>query len=143
MTTTTLKAQALKIATREGLPIYNIDFKTASDILNEVAEHKLHMRLLSARGIFDLPSDSRLEILRLAKRYNIPYKEESINYRELREEVDSYRHLLIRAKKLNIDWIESDYEPVYLRQLIEEADHMGFQELELNRSFYREAIRLT
>lgn len=140
--TTTTKAKALRIAKEYSIPVYNVDCKSASDILNEVAEHQLHMALLDERTVFSIQGAAKRNLLKLAKRYNVPYSEDDVNSGALRNQIERYQDMLIRAKQLHIDWNESEYEPVYLRQLIEEAEHDGFRERESLRSFYRESIRL-
>jgi len=57
-----------------------------------------------------------------AYQYNIPYDVHNVNFFELSYKIDEYEELLGKAKDYCIDWDTSEYDPVYLRQEIEEQE---------------------
>ncbi|CAF2142796.1 unnamed protein product [Rotaria magnacalcarata] len=57
-----------------------------------------------------------------AYQYNIPYDVHNVNFLELSQKIDEYEELLKKAKDYCIDWDTSEYDPVYLRQEIEEQE---------------------
>ncbi len=57
-----------------------------------------------------------------ADQYNIPYNTYTVNFLELSYKIDEYEELLGKAKDYCIDWDTSEYDPVYLRQEIEEQE---------------------
>jgi hypothetical protein len=58
-----------------------------------------------------------------ADQYNIPYNAYTVNFLELSYKIDEYEELLSRAKGYSIDWDTSEYDPVALRQEIDEQEH--------------------
>ena len=57
-----------------------------------------------------------------ADQYNIPYNAYTVNFLELSYKIDEYEEVLKKAKDYCIDWETSEYDPVYLRQEIEEQE---------------------
>lgn len=51
-----------------------------------------------------------------------------MNFLELSQKIDEYEELLKKAKDYCIDWDTSEYDPVYLRQEIEEQEHKASYE---------------
>ena len=58
-----------------------------------------------------------------ADKYSVPYNAYTVNFLELSYKIDEYEELIKKAKDHCIDWETSEYDPVYLRQEIEEQEH--------------------
>lgn len=63
-----------------------------------------------------------------AYQYNIPYDVHNVNFLELSQKIDEYEELLKKAKDYCIDWDTSEYDPVALRQEIEEQERRASYE---------------
>ena len=63
-----------------------------------------------------------------ADQYNIPYNAYTVNFFELKQKIDEYEELLGKAKDYCIDWDKLEYDPVALRQEIEEQEHRALYE---------------
>jgi hypothetical protein len=63
-----------------------------------------------------------------ADQYNIPYDVHNVNFLELSYKIDEYEELLGKAKDYCIDWDTSEYDPVALRQEIEEQERRASYE---------------
>lgn len=138
--TTTLKEHAVRTAQDLNLPIDNINQKSACDIFHEVDMHKREMELLDERTVRVIQQAAERNLIRLAERYGISYDQDNINYSELRDKIEDYQFLLSRAKELGIAWEESDYDPVALKQSIEEIEHESFEENYRLRDWYHSVI---
>ena len=57
-----------------------------------------------------------------ADQYNIPYNAYTVNFLELKQKIDEYEELLKKAKDYCVDWDKLEYDPVHLRQEIEEQE---------------------
>ena len=57
-----------------------------------------------------------------ADKYSIPYNAYTVNFLELKQKIDEYEELLKKAKDHCIDWDKLEYDPVALRQEIEEQE---------------------
>jgi hypothetical protein len=57
-----------------------------------------------------------------ADQYNIPYDAYTVDFLELSYKIDEYEELLRKAKDHCINWDVSEYDPVALRQEIEEQE---------------------
>ena len=68
--------------------------------------------------------------------YNIPYKSYCENYYQLMLDIDKYEYLLEKAKDYCVDWDTSEYDPVALEQLIEEAEHNTYLHDQELRSYF-------
>ena len=66
------------------------------------------------------------EQIERANFYNIPYETYGDNYYQLMQDIDQYEYLLEKAKDYCVDWDTSEYDPVALKQLIEEAEHNAY-----------------
>ena len=51
-----------------------------------------------------------------------------MNFFELKQKIDKYEELLKKAKDHCIDWDIAEYDPVYLRQEIEEQEYKASYE---------------
>ena len=63
-----------------------------------------------------------------ADKYNIPYDVHHVNFLELSQKIDEYEELLKEAKDYCIDWDKLEYDPVALRQEIEEQERRASYE---------------
>lgn len=63
------------------------------------------------------------EQIRRAEQYNIPYNAYTTNFLELSYKIDQHEMLLERAKEYGIYWDISEYDPVALKQEIEENEN--------------------
>ena len=63
-----------------------------------------------------------------ADQYNIPYNAYTVNFLELKQKIDEYEELLKKAKDHCIDWDKLEYDPVALRQEIEEQERRASYE---------------
>ena len=63
-----------------------------------------------------------------ADKYSIPYNAYTVNFLELKQKIDEYEELLKKAKDHCIDWDKLEYDPVALRQEIEEQEHRALYE---------------
>jgi hypothetical protein len=79
------------------------------------------------------------EQIERASLYNIPYENYSDNYYQLMVDIDKYEYLLERAKDYCVDWDISEYDPLALEQLIEEAEHNAYLYDQELRSYYSQS----
>ena len=63
-----------------------------------------------------------------ADKCNIPYNVYTVNFLELKQKIDEYEELLKKAKDYCIDLDTSEYDPVYLRQEIDEQERRASYE---------------
>ncbi len=76
------------------------------------------------------------EQIERANFYNIPYETYGDNYYQLMQDIDQYEYLLEKAKDYCVDWDTSEYDPVALEQLIEEAEHNAYLHDQELRSYF-------
>ena len=76
------------------------------------------------------------EQIERARLYNIPYENYGDNYYGLMVDIDNYEYLLEKAKDYCVDWDTSEYDPVALEQLIEEAEHNAYLHDQELRSYF-------
>lgn len=76
------------------------------------------------------------EQIERANLYNIPYETYGDNYYQLMQDIDQYEYLLEKAKDYCVDWDTSEYDPVALEQLIEEAEHNAYLHDQELRSYF-------
>ena len=63
-----------------------------------------------------------------AFQYNIPFNIQNVNFLELSQKIDEYEELLTTAREQGIDWDVSHYDPVHLRQAIDDQESYYRQE---------------
>ena len=63
-----------------------------------------------------------------AFQYNIPFDLENINILKLEQQIDEYEELLNEAREQGIYWDISQYDPVHLRQAIDDQESYYRQE---------------
>jgi hypothetical protein len=75
-----------------------------------------------------MESERGQEIIAKAEMYGIPCDKDTLYYDwlDLIERVVEYESLLSQAKKYNIDWDGSEYDPAALRQTIENKRHVSY-----------------
>lgn len=72
-----------------------------------------------------------------ADRYNIPYGTAKPGVYALEDQIDEWENLLKAAKQHSIPWPENDYDPIGLKQEIEESERQAFwQQQSLHRNYY-------
>ena len=79
------------------------------------------------------------EQIERANLYNIPYKTYGDNYYQLMVDIDHYEYLLAKAKDYCVDWDISEYDPLALEELIEEAEHNAYVHDQSLRSYYSQS----
>jgi hypothetical protein len=68
--------------------------------------------------------------------YNIPYETYGDNYYQLMVDIDKYEYLLGKAEDYCVDWDISEYDPLALEQLIEDAEHNAYTADQELRSYF-------
>ena len=76
------------------------------------------------------------EQIERANFYNISYELYGDNYYQLMQDIDRYEYLLEKSKDYCVDWDTSEYDPVALEQLIEEAEHNAYLHYQELRSYF-------
>ena len=76
------------------------------------------------------------EQIERASLYNIPYENYGDNYYQLMVDIDKYEYLLEKANYYCVDWDTSEYDPLALEQLIEEAEHNAYLYNQELRSYF-------
>lgn len=97
--------------------------------LNNLESARKAMKLLDARLVLKenseihhqriLNSEKGKTLLAAAKKYDIPYNENDIDWLALGDLVKEYELLLKQAAEYNLDWDSKYYDPIGLEQLIE------------------------
>ncbi len=82
------------------------------------------------------------EQTRRARKYNIPFDANSVDYHELSRKIDEYEFLLDEAKRWDISWDIKIYDPVALEQELEEARARYWGETRAVRSDYYSSRRV-
>ena len=111
------------------LPKFHED-KTESLEIPESAKETFARIITRAKEAF---IEEQIERARL---YNIPYENYGDNYYGLMVDIDNYEYLLEKAKDYCVDWDTSEYDPVALEQLIEEAEHNAYLHDQELRSYF-------
>ena len=79
---------------------------------------------------------------RRARKYNIPFDAETVDYHQLSRKIDQYEFLLDEAKRWDISWDIKIYDPVALEQELEEARSRYWGETRAMRSDYYSSVRV-
>ena len=77
-----------------------------------------------------------------ARKYNIPFDANSVDYHQLSRKIDEYEFLLDEAKRWDISWDIKIYDPAALEQEIEEARSRYWGETSKLRSDYYSSRRV-
>jgi hypothetical protein len=70
-----------------------------------------------------MDSERGQNLLSKASKFNIPFDREDIDWLKLIGDVEEYEALLCEAEDMNINWDDSQYEPIFLLQEIEQSRH--------------------
>ena len=76
------------------------------------------------------------EQIERATLYNILYETYGDNYYGLMQDIDKYEYLLAKAADYCVDWDISEYDPLALEELIEEAEHNAYTADQELRSYF-------
>jgi hypothetical protein len=76
------------------------------------------------------------EQIERAPLYNIPYETYGDNYYGLMQDIDKYEYLLAKAADYCVDWDISEYDPLALEQVIEEAEYNAYTADQELRSYF-------
>lgn len=79
---------------------------------------------------------------RRARKYNIPFDANTVDYHQLSRKIDQYEFLLDEAKRWDISWDIKIYDPVALEQELEDARSRYWGETRAMRSDYFYSRRL-
>ena len=124
--------------------IESVKNKTAAEVLNDLQkeqeQHAKEIAELDQRTIALITGSAKRNVIRLANKYNIPYNKDDIDYANLRNEIEDWADCLKTAKELDIEWDESEYEPVYLKQLIDEKERSEFKDRQDLITWYHHVI---
>ena len=82
------------------------------------------------------------EQTRRARKYNIPFDANSVDYHQLSRKIDEYEFLLDEAKRWDISWDIKVYDPAALEQELEEARSRYWGETRAKRSDYYSSRRV-
>ncbi|BBB57804.1 hypothetical protein MPCS_01815 (plasmid) [Candidatus Megaera polyxenophila] len=82
------------------------------------------------------------EQTRRARKYNIPFDANSVDYHQLSRKIDQYEFLLDEAKRWDISWDIKIYDPAALEQELEEARSRYWGETSKLRSDYYSSRRV-
>ena len=82
------------------------------------------------------------EQTRKARKYNIPFDAETVDYHQLSRKIDEYEFLLDEAKRWDISWDIKVYDPAALEQELEEARNRYWGETSKLRSDYYSSVRV-
>lgn len=129
--TSSQREQALKdmIDPIRSIPSYKLKAITSVYEFGEEIKESLGKQ---AKTIYVkmLESERGQEILSKAEKYNIPYNKSKIWWLDLIKEVDEYEAMLEEAEEQGITWDISEYDPVALRQALEDNLHYAIKEKE-------------
>lgn len=82
--------------------------------------HKAFVSMSQRAYLKMLESERGAEILKSAKKYNIDYNKDDIDWLHLIDQIENYEELLQLAKNINLKWDTKNYDPIGLKQLIED-----------------------
>ena len=106
-----------------GLPL-----KDVTNSLQRISKNVQQKFLSSERG---------KEILAQADSYDIPYDVASIDWFDLTDKIYEFEDLIKEAKEYRIDWENHGYDPVALRQEIDQEESNDYADIyELRGGYY-------
>jgi hypothetical protein len=82
--------------------------------------HKAFVAMSQGAYLRMLESERGTEILASAKKYHIAYNKDDIDWLHLIDQIENYEELLQQAKNNNLIWDSKNYDPIGLKQLIED-----------------------
>jgi len=126
------KAESLELSDSAKETFARIGERARSKSLNEqIEEARAHFKQTFTK-----------EQTRRARKYNIPFDANSVDYHELSRKIDQYEFLLDEAKRWDISWDIKIYDPVALEQELEEARSRYWGETRAVRSDYYSSRRV-
>jgi hypothetical protein len=126
------KAESLELSDSAKETFARIGERARSKSLNEqIEEARAHFKQTFTK-----------EQTRRARKYNIPFDANSVDYHELSRKIDEYEFLLDEAKRWDISWDIQVYDPVALEQELEEARSRYWGETRAMRSDYYSSLRV-
>ena len=126
------KAESLELSDSAKETFARIGERARSKSLNEqIEEARAHFKQTFTK-----------EQTRRARKYNIPFDANSVDYHELSRKIDEYEFLLDEAKRWDISWDIQVYDPVALEQELEEARSRYWGETRAMRSDYYSSRRV-
>ena len=88
-----------------------------------------------------LNSENGQKLLIKALQYKIPFDRDDIDWLNLSDEVGEYEELIVKCDNYGIDWIDEEYDPVYLEQQVEAYEHKEYENAKADYyGFYRGAV---
>lgn len=101
-------------------------------VLSRASVRAYHKELISERG---------QETIAKARRYNISFDEDEVDFLGLMDEISDYEYLLKMAKEVGVDWDESNYDIDVLQNAIDVAEHRNsYEERQQFRSDYYASV---
>ena len=131
--------QAVKISNERQvakLPDNITELPKFHEAKNEPVELSASTRDIFTRIITRAKEAFIEEQIERANFYNISYELYGDNYYQLMQDIDQYEYLLEKAKDYCVDWDSSEYDPVALEQVIEEAEHNAYLHDQELRSYF-------
>ena len=126
------KAESLELSDSAKETFARIGERARSKSLNEqIEEARAHFKQTFTK-----------EQTRRARKYNIPFDANSVDYHELSRKIDEYEFLLDEAKRWDISWDIQVYDPVALEQELEEARSRYWGETRAMCSDYYSSVRV-
>ena len=126
------KAESVELSQSAKETFARIGERVRSKSLNEqIEEARAHFKQTFTK-----------EQTRRARKYNIPFDANSVDYHELSRKIDEYEFLLDEAKRWDISWDIKIYDPAALEQEIEEARSRYWGETSKLRSDYYSSRRV-
>ena len=104
---------------------------TAKSLDEQIEEARKHFKQTFAK-----------QQTRRARKYNIPFDAETVDYHQLSRKIDQYEFLLDEAKRWDISWDIKIYDPLALEQELEEARSRYWGETRAMRSDYYSSVRV-
>jgi hypothetical protein len=126
------KAESLELPDSVRETFTRIGERAATKSLNEqIEEARAHFKQTFAK-----------QQTRRARKYNIPFDAETVDYHQLSRKIDQYEFLLDEAKRWDISWDIKIYDPVALEQELEEARSRYWGETRAMCSDYYSSVRV-
>ena len=127
-------------AKSESLELSDSAKETFARIGERARSKSLNEQIEEARA--DFKQTFTKQQTRRARKYNIPFDAETVDYHQLSRKIDQYEFLLDEAKRWDISWDINVYDPVALEQELEEARSRYWGETRVMRSDYYSSRRV-
>ena len=127
-------------AKSESLELSDSAKETFARIGERARSKSLNEQIEEARA--DFKQTFTKQQTRRARKYNIPFDAETVDYHQLSRKIDQYEFLLDETKRWDISWDINVYDPVALEQELEEARSRYWGETRVMRSDYYSSRRV-